>query len=309
MRPVLTQLSGAELSGETLWGKGAGGGAGGFAARARKKGARTAPVRWRGKEALPRGEGATRESFANLLADLRRLSARVAASAATSAALQQALDEKVATLSAQLSALRARATHAESAAAELQGELQGVQQAGEAGSQEATQWDDYLLSRDTPILRSLAQCHAHLAAGAGLQLRCIHSEAARQAGKWSRTAPRPYELAVRNEAEEIFVAFKLQLAAPVRPWHSPHTRRLVVTHVGVPEPFRRRGVLSRTMDALAEAVLPDEIEVDRVLSDTMRAYCCSRGYDLVPAQPGDALTVCLLSSCFLLRNLLGTLLL
>ena len=190
--------------------------------------------------------------------------------------------------------------------------------------------------------------------------------------QWSRTAPRPYELAVRNEAEEIFVAFKLQLAAPVRPWHSPHTRRLVVTHVGVPEPFRRRGVLSRTMDALAEAVLPDEIEVrelargseiardrgaaarrdagserarvavhsplcqpqsrhapchathaipsrsrrnpvtpqvDRVLSDTMRAYCCSRGYDLVPAQPGDALTVCLLGSCFLLRNLLGTLLL
>ena len=176
--------------------------------------------------------------------------------------------------------------------------------------------------------------------------------------QWSRTAPRPYELAVRNEAEEIFVAFKLQLAAPVRPWHSPHTRRLVVTHVGVPEPFRRRGVLSRTMDALAEAVMPDEIEVrkredprspeieapphdemrglrepesrsprpsanrnpvtlpvtphaipprsrrnpvtpqvDRVLSDTMRAYCCSRGYDLVPAQPGDALTVCLLGSC------------
>jgi len=107
--------------------------------------------------------------------------------------------------------------------------------------------------------------------------------------QWSRTAPRPYELAVRNEAEEIFVAFKLQLAAPVRPWHSPHTRRLVVTHVGVPEPFRRRGVLSRTMDALAEAVLPDEIEVDRVLSDTMRAYCCSRGYDLVPAQPGEEL--------------------
>ena len=53
MRPVLTQLSGAELSGETLWGKGAGGGAGGFAARARKKGARTAPVRWRGKGDLP----------------------------------------------------------------------------------------------------------------------------------------------------------------------------------------------------------------------------------------------------------------
>jgi len=43
------------------------------------------------------------------------------------------------------------------------------------------------------------------------------------------------------------------------------------------------------MDALAEALLPDEIEVDRVLSDTMRAYCCSRGYALVPAQPGEEL--------------------
>ena len=36
------------------------------------------------------------------------------------------------------------------------------------------------------------------------------------------------------------------------------------------------------MDELIEALEPDEIEIDRILSEHMRAYATTRGYELVP---------------------------
>ena len=88
--------------------------------------------------------------------------------------------------------------------------------------------------------------------------------------------------AVRNASTEIYIVFKLWLAPPINPWDGPHIRRLIITHVAVPLAFRRRGILSRTIDELTDLLQPDEIEIDQILSDQMRDYALTRGYTLVP---------------------------
>ena len=126
--------------------------------------------------------------------------------------------------------------------------------------------EDFMLTPSNPIHSSIQDACRHLASSVGLQ--------------WEQK-PKAHELAVRNVTTEIYVVFKLLLAPPSHPWDSAYTRRLVVTHAGVPPPFRRRGILSRTMDELAESLQPDEIEIDRILSDVMREYARTRGYELV----------------------------
>ena len=133
--------------------------------------------------------------------------------------------------------------------------------------------EDFMLNQsNTAIHASIREWHASFPPAVG--------------PAWARINPTTYELAVRNDAEEIYIVFKLLLVPPSRPWEDT-TKRLIVTHVGVPVEFRRRGILSRTMDELVDVLEPDEIEIDRILSDKMRSYATSRGYTLVPGHKAD----------------------
>ena len=128
-----------------------------------------------------------------------------------------------------------------------------------------------MLTPSTPIFKSAKQGCAQLFHPLGPE--------------WQRSAPTRHELAVRNDVEEVYMVFKLWLAPQNVPWRAP-ARRLIVTHAGVPLPFRRRGILSSTMDKLVEIFAPDEVEIDSVLSDHMRAYAEKNGYTLVPGKTG-----------------------
>jgi len=129
--------------------------------------------------------------------------------------------------------------------------------------------EDYMLNRTatpTSVFLSVQHGYRHMSSTVGLE--------------WAYGAPTAHELAVRNASQEIYIVFRLGLAPQSRPW-SPHTRRLIITHVGVPTRFQRQGILARTMDELAATLKPDEIEIDRILSERMRKYACTRGYSLV----------------------------
>ena len=132
--------------------------------------------------------------------------------------------------------------------------------------------EDYMLTPNTPVFKSAKLGCAQMFHPSGPQ--------------WQRSAPTMHELAVRNDAEEIYMVFKLWLAPQNVPWCAS-ARRLIVTHAGVPLPFRRRGILSSTMDKLIEIFSPDEVEIDSVLSDHMRAYAEKNGYTLIPANGND----------------------
>ena len=101
-----------------------------------------------------------------------------------------------------------------------------------------------MLTPDTPIATSAEQGCAQMFHPYGPQ--------------WQRGVPDRHELAIRNDHEEIYLVFKLWLAPQSVPWCAS-ARRLIVTHAGVPHPFRRRGILSSTMDALIEIFGPDEV--------------------------------------------------
>ena len=130
--------------------------------------------------------------------------------------------------------------------------------------------EDYMLTPDTPIFESA-------------ELGCAQMFPGGNGPEWQRSAPTRRELAVRNDAVEVYMAFKLFLAPETAAWLPP-ARRLIITHAGVPVPFRRRGILSSTMDQLIEIFAPDEVEIDSVLSDHMRAYAEKNGYTLLPAR-------------------------
>ena len=134
--------------------------------------------------------------------------------------------------------------------------------------------EDLMLDPSTPIHASVQQGHAHFGATVGL--------------RWEPDKERrhQYELAVRNSSTEIYLVFKLGRGATERPWEARDggPRRLIITHVGVPNQFRRQGILTRTMDELAEILQPDEIEISMIMAESMEKYAQSRGYEKVPGQ-------------------------
>jgi hypothetical protein len=125
--------------------------------------------------------------------------------------------------------------------------------------------EDLALNPDALLIySSVKEACAHLFDALGLE--------------WAAVDPRTNEVGVRTGSEEIYIVFRLQQLEE----SSVGGKRLVITHAAVPKHQRRTGIFSRTVDELVETLQPDEIEINRILSDGMRHYAISRGYALAP---------------------------
>jgi hypothetical protein len=103
-----------------------------------------------------------------------------------------------------------------------------------------------------------------------------------------------HELTVKNRREAFHARFKLWLATETVdgfsimqimqrvPGSIRDVRRLIITHAGVPTRFRRKGVFTHVMQRLVERLHPEQIEIEAVTSDEMRAWCVTHGFAPVP---------------------------